>query len=134
MTLKASAANGASSSAGRVAGLPSGSPLTGSTPDTASTCSGDGNSETIASSSGCTPLFLKAEPQRTGVIERSSVAFLSAAQIRSSGISFSSRYISMSSSSASAQASIIVARASATASSISAGTSVMSNSVPRSSW
>ena len=58
-----------------------------------------GSSSTIASSSGCTPLFLKAEPQRTGVTLRSMVAACSDLAIRSCGISCSSRYISMSSSS-----------------------------------
>jgi hypothetical protein len=90
MTLKASAANGASSSAGRVASLPS-SPLTGSMPVTGGTSSGEGSSSTIASSRGWTPLFLKADPQRTGVTLRSSVARCSDLAIRSWGISASSR-------------------------------------------
>ena len=44
-----------------------------------------------ASSRGCTPLFLKAEPHSTGVIEMSSVALRMSAISRSEEISFSSR-------------------------------------------
>ena len=89
MTLKASAANGASSSSGVALGL-----LAVARPCCRARCpciggtsSGDGSSSTIASSSGCTPLFLKAEPQRTGVTLRSSVARCSDLAIRSCGIS-----------------------------------------------
>jgi hypothetical protein len=42
-----------------------------------------------ASSSGWTPLFLKAEPQKTGVSSMSSVAWRIAALRRSTGISAS---------------------------------------------
>ena len=44
-----------------------------------------------ASSSGCTPLFLKAEPQSTGVIEMSSVALRMSSTSRAGSIGFSSR-------------------------------------------
>ena len=44
-----------------------------------------------ASSSGCTPLFLKAEPHSTGVMEMSSVALRMSSRSRSGSICFSSR-------------------------------------------
>ena len=44
----------------------SGRLLSGSMPLIAGTSSGDGRKSTTASSSGCTPLFLNAEPQMTG--------------------------------------------------------------------
>ena len=69
-TLKASAANGASSAVCRVTSSPP-----GLTPVTGGTSSGDGRKSTMASMSGCTPLFLKAEPQSTGVMLMSSVAW-----------------------------------------------------------
>ncbi len=74
MTLKASALKG-SSSAGR---RESSCSVRGSIPCTAGTSSGLGRKSITASSSGCTPLFLKAEPSRTGVTEMSSVAARSA--------------------------------------------------------
>ena len=52
-----------------------------------------------ASSSGCTPLFLKLEPHSTGVSAMSSVALRIAALRLDTGISWSSRIISSSSSS-----------------------------------
>ena len=52
-----------------------------------------------ASSSGCTPLFLKDEPHRTGVIWLESVALRMASTSRGAGISCSSRISSTSSSS-----------------------------------
>ncbi len=92
MTLKASAAKGASSSAGRSASWPSSSPLAaGSTPVTGGTSSGEGSSSTIASSSGCTPLFLNEEPQSTGVTLVSRQARCRELAIRSWGISSSAR-------------------------------------------
>ena len=93
MTLKASAAKGASSSAGRSASRPSpSSPLLGGLDaPTGGTSSGEGSSSTIASSSGCTPLFLNEEPQSTGVTLMSSVARCSDLAIRSCGISSSFR-------------------------------------------
>ncbi len=74
MTLKASALNG-SSRAGR---RESSCSVRGSIPCTAGTSSGLGRKSITASSSGCTPLFLKAEPSSTGVTEVSSVAARSA--------------------------------------------------------
>ena len=93
MTLKASAAKGAFSSAGRSVSRPSPSSpfLGGSMPTMGGTSSGDGSSSTIASRSGCTPLFLKEEPQSTGVILMSMVARCSEETIRSWGISSSLR-------------------------------------------
>ncbi len=41
-------------------------PESGSTPLIASRSTGEGRKSTTASSKGCTPLFLKAEPQNTG--------------------------------------------------------------------
>ena len=55
------------------------------------TSSGDGKSSTIASSSGCTPLFLNEDPHSTGVTLMSSVARCSEVAIRSWGISSSFR-------------------------------------------
>ena len=92
MILKASAAKGALSSAGRSASVGSASPLpAGTTPVTGGTSSGEGSSSTIASSSGCTPLFLNEEPQRTGVTLVSRQARCSEVAIRSCGISSSPR-------------------------------------------
>ena len=64
MILNASAANGFVSSAGRSIGVSSA--LSIDTPWIAGMSIGDGRKSTTASSSGCTPLFLKAEPQMTG--------------------------------------------------------------------
>ena len=99
MILKASAENGSSSDAWRTAARSSSSPLTGSWPSTGGTSSGEGRKSITASSSGCTPLFLKDEPHSTGVILISSVALRMALTRRSFGISCSSRIISSSSSS-----------------------------------
>ena len=60
-------------------------------PTIGGTSSGDGSSSTIASRSGWTPLFLKEEPQSTGVTLMSSVARCSELAIRSWGISSSFR-------------------------------------------
>ena len=62
MILNARAENGASSLVGRV----SGSSLSILWPLTSGTSIGDGRKSITASSSGCTPLFLKAEPHSTG--------------------------------------------------------------------
>ena len=62
ITLKASAANGSSSLLLRVIGV---SPST-ETPLMSGTSVGAGKKSTTASSNGCTPLFLKAEPHSTG--------------------------------------------------------------------
>ena len=98
MILNASAANGAESSAARVASRSS-PPRTGSRPMTGWTSSGDGRYAMTASSSGCTPLFLKDEPHSTGVIWLESVALRMAATSSGVGISCSSRISSTSSSS-----------------------------------
>ncbi len=100
MILKASAAKGPLSSAGRSASVGSSSPLpAGTRPVTGGTSSGEGRSSTTASSSGCTPLFLNEEPQRTGVTFVSRQARCSEEAIRAWGISSSARYFSISSSS-----------------------------------
>src|SRR3954453_14292601 len=70
MTLKASAAKGSSSAARRESSCS----VRGSMPCTGGTSSGLGRYVTTASSSGCTPLFLNAEPARIGVTVMSSVA------------------------------------------------------------
>src|SRR5579862_5202758 len=62
MILKARPANGALSSAGRV--TVSFDPIF--VHSTGGMSSGDGRYETTASSRGCTPLFLKADPHSTG--------------------------------------------------------------------
>ncbi len=98
MILKASAENGSESSAWRSASRSS-PPLTGSRPVTGGTSSGEGRYAMTASSSGCTPLFLKELPHRTGVSWLESVALRMAATSRGAGISCSSRIISSSSSS-----------------------------------
>ncbi len=85
MILNASAAKGPLSSAGRVPSVGSVSPLAaGISPVTAGTSSGEGSISMTASSSGCTPLFLKDEPARTGVIAVERVA------LRSASFSFAS--------------------------------------------
>jgi hypothetical protein len=87
--LKARAAKGPASSAGRSASVgPPLSPFFGGTrPLTAGTSSGEGRSSTIASRSGCTPLFLNEEPQSTGVTLMSRVALWSEETILLVGIS-----------------------------------------------
>ena len=62
MILNASAANGSSSSERRSTG----SSLPALTPWIGGTSVGAGRKSTTASSSGCTPLFLNAEPHSTG--------------------------------------------------------------------
>ena len=62
MILKASIDSGSESSGLRCTG----SPVLGSTPVKASRSAGEGRKSTTASSSGCTPLFLKAEPHIIG--------------------------------------------------------------------
>ena len=63
MILKASAANGSVSSGARSTCASS---SFGRWPSTGGTSAGDGRYATIASRSGCTPLFLKADPHITG--------------------------------------------------------------------
>src|SRR4029450_6985676 len=72
----------------------------------APTSSGDGRKCTIASSMGWTPLFLNADPHRTGVSLLVMVARRIPAMICPSVGSWPSRYISMISSSASASVSV----------------------------
>ena len=87
-----------------------------------------------ASSSGCTPLFLKAEPSSTGVISSASVPARTARLIIS-GVTedSSSMYASSTSSSKCEIASISWWWYSCACSASSAGISVVSNSWPRSS-
>ncbi len=103
LILKTSAANGSSSSARRRV-----LPLTpsGRNPSIGGTSSGDGRKSTTASSSGCTPLFLNAEPQRTGTIDPPMVPALSPRRICSSSSVPLARYRSRNSSEVSAAASI----------------------------
>ena len=135
MILKASAANGPLSSAGRVPSVGSVSPLAGGiSPVTGGTSSGEGSISMTASSSGCTPLFLNEEPASTGVTLVDSVAWRSASFSFSTGISSSPRNASMIPSSKSAAASIRAARNSSALSTRPAGISSTSNSVPSSSF
>ena len=86
MILNASAENGSASSARRCVGRPA-----GSLPATAGTSVGDGRKSTIASSSGCTPLFLNAAPTSTGTARPATVARRSAARRNAPSTSRSSR-------------------------------------------
>ena len=115
MILNASAENGASSAAGRSMSVSSF--LLGSRPAIEGTSSGDGRKSTTASSSGCTPLFLNADPQMTGTNAASLLLrtelltrFLSAALISSSVIASPCRYFSRILSSASLTFSISCSR------------------------
>ena len=91
--------------------------LSGSMPVIDGTSSGDGRKSTTASSSGCTPLFLNAEPQMTGTNAASPLPrtelltrLRSAALISSSVISSPWRYFSRILSSASLTFSISCSR------------------------
>ena len=87
--------------------LTSVSPVLGFVPSTWPLSSGDGRYLITASKRNCTPLFLNDEPQVTGTIAISIVAFLMAAIISSGVIeSGSSKNFSISASSYSAAASI----------------------------
>ena len=119
MILNASAVKGASSATRRS----SSSPVSGLWPIMGGTSSGDGRRSTTASSSGCTPLFLKAEPQVTGTIFMASVPARMAARISASEMASPFRYFSISDSSASAAPSSSFSRASAAAAAMSAGIS-----------
>ena len=89
MILKAIAASGSLSAGLRSTSLP-----LRSMPLMAPRSSGLGRKSTTASSSGCTPLFLKAEPHRTGTNLRPTTALrISALSVASSG-SLPSRYCS----------------------------------------
>ena len=87
MILKASALNGAVSLVSRVMSAP----VLGSLPCTGGMSSGEGSKSTTASSSGCTPLCLKAEPQSTGNSFRAMQPFRRAASSSASDGSFPSR-------------------------------------------
>ena len=106
MILNTRAANGALSSAGRTTVWS----LWGSIPSMGGMSSGDGRYSTTASSSGCTPLFLKALPQITGctllVIVARRRAALSSSLVTASPV----RYFSRSWSSVSEIASTICSR------------------------
>ncbi len=131
MILKPSAENGASSFARR-SSIASG-PLFGLKPLIGGTSTGDGRYSTTASSSGCTPLFLKAEPQITGTKAGSALSpsvcteeftrLRSAALISSSEISSPWRYFSRILSSASLTFSISCSRKCFASSSMLAGIS-----------
>lgn len=85
--------------------------------------SGDGRYSTTASSMGCTPLFLNAEPVSTGFALPAIVARRMPALISSIESSSPSRYFSMISSSFSASVSRSVERQSSASSCSSAGIS-----------
>ena len=87
MTLNASAANGPLGSDSRVIS----SSVPGTVPTAGRTSSGDGSRSTTASRRGWTPLFLKEEPQSTGVIAMASTAVRIAATMRSLSSSSPSR-------------------------------------------
>ena len=118
MILKASAENGSDGSACRsisVSSLPTAWPLI----DGMST--GLGRKSTIASSIGCTPLFLNALPHITGVTPLAMVARRIAAMSCSVSGSVPSRYSSIISSSFSAMVSTSLSRHSRAASAWSSG-------------
>ena len=90
MILKASAENGAESSAGRSS---SSMPLT-SMPVIGGRSTGLGRKSTTASSMGCTPLFLNADPHSTGTTWLAMVPARSALRRSSAVISSSPTYFS----------------------------------------
>jgi hypothetical protein len=87
MILKASALNGAVSLVSRVRSFP----VFGSFPCTGGMSSGEGRKSTTASSSGCTPLCLNADPHSTGNSFRPMHPFRRAASSSASAGSFPSR-------------------------------------------
>ena len=127
MILKASAAKGSAASARRSARAPE----SGSIPTIAGTSSGLGRKSTTASSSGCTPLFLKDAPQRTGTKESEIVPRRSAARIASAGSGCPERYSSISASSCSQAASTSRSRNSPQRARRPSGTSSSCHSAPR---
>ena len=129
ISLNASIESGSSSEALRSIGLSS----LGLIPLIAGISIGDGRKSTTASRSGCTPLFLKAEPQSTGTNMLSIVPRRIMRRSVSASGSLPSRYCSIASSSASTAASIIISRYSAALSARSAGMSTTSHDAPRSS-
>ena len=106
MILNASAENGSVSSALRLSSFSS-----SSMPSTGGRSIGDGSSWITASSMACTPLFLNAVPQSTGITSTFSVRSRMPAMISASDRSPSLRYLSISSSDASAAASTMNSRA-----------------------
>ena len=106
ITLKARAENGSSSEEC----LSTSSSVSGLTPLIAGTSNGDGKYSTTASSIGCTPLYLNADPHTTGKNSTDNVALRIAALSSSIVISSPPKYFSMKSSSNSATASISFSR------------------------
>ena len=105
----------------------------GSTPLMGGISSGDGRYLTTASSSSWTPLFLKADPHKTGTISRLIVCFLIASIILSLSMLFPSRKSSIIDSSWSDKCSIKLSLASSASALISSGISVNSNLAPKDS-
>src|SRR5918993_1154308 len=125
MILKASAEKGSLSPALRKSSFSSSSmPLTGGR------SAGDGRKRMTASSIACTPLFLNAVPQNTGMMLVDSVPARTPAMMSSSDNSPSSRYLFISSSDVSAAASTMNSRAALASSSRFAGMSPYTNDVP----
>ena len=123
--LKASAANGSVSTGFRVSGSPC-----SLWPLTAGTSAGEGMYSTMASSSACTPLFLKAEPQVTRHTSFFRARLRRPRLISASSSSPVSRYLLSNCSSPSAAASIILARHTRHSSSMPSGMSRYSNFMP----
>ena len=120
MILKASPEKGASSEQGRVSATSASSwevPLTGGR------SSGEGRYDTTASSRGWTPLFLKADPHRTGTKAPAMVPLRMRARRASTSGSTPSRYASIAASSWSTAASTSFSRHSAAWAAYSAGMS-----------
>ena len=107
-------------------------PFLGSIPSIEGTSSGEGRNSHIASSIGCTPLFLSALPQKTGTILHSIVAFLITAMSSSLVISCFSKYFSKSLSSSVTIFSSIFSLHSIALSAISAGISSIKTFSPKS--
>ncbi len=102
----------------------------GSIPVTDSTSSGDGRKSTTPSNSCCTPLFLKADPHRIGVIFIEITPARMARRISSSVKGCPLRYFSIACSSNSATASSILSRYSLARPSRSAGISLTTYLAP----
>ena len=100
--MKASAAKGSFSSQLRTTSAP----VRGSVPVTGGTSSGLGRKSSTASSMGWMPLFLRADPHRTGMIRAASVPARIALTIRSGATGSPSRKLWAISSSRSARDSI----------------------------
>ncbi|KAF5031670.1 hypothetical protein DSECCO2_625360 [anaerobic digester metagenome] len=106
------------------------SSLSGFMPFICSMSRGEGRKATTASSSGCTPMLRKADPQNTGTMLRAMVALRTHEMISSSVSSSPPRYFSSRASSSSATASTMARRFSRYRSIMSAGTSSSVNSTP----